>query len=145
MLRPSSTESPALTAIDATRPSRPARIAFSIFMASRRTTVGSFTVSSPTLTATDITTPGRGATTEPATRQPRVWMQSFFPGGGAGCSQGLGSAPTTGAAFFAVEFDFVGHAVDFYLSEVVVDVADGNGVVVAVDFIFIFFHCFEIL
>ena len=63
----------------------------------------------------------------------------------AACSAGSGGR-TRGYRFYcgglgAFKFYFIGHSVDFHLGDVVVDVAHGNFVYVAVDFILVFFHC----
>lgn len=65
----------------------------------------------------------------------------FFAGGGAGCGCRFGSGYLDGGGSLLLEFNLVGGAVYFNFGYAVVDVADGYLVEVAVDFIFILFHC----
>ena len=71
----------------------------------------------------------------------RGFGDNFFAGCGARCgrwTRRLYGSDFCG--FCLVDFDFVRHAVHFHLGQVVVDVAYGNIIDVAVDFIFVLFQ-----
>ena len=128
---PSSTESPLFTQMDFTTPPLSAWMLFSIFIASRITTVSPAATVSPTLTLRSRITPGTGS---------RRFGNDFCASLGAwsGCRfNALHNRSRSGSLF---EFHLVCRSVDRNFSDVVLNVAYGNFVFLSVDFIFIFFH-----
>ena len=132
---PSSTESPGLTLMAVTLPSLSALMLFSIFMASRMTTVWPF--------FTDA-------------RQRRFDARLAGSGGRFGHLCGLcggGSGRLAYDRFYNhrfglrrfLHFYFIMGAVHFHIGNVVFHVSDGYLVEVSVDFVFIFFHCLILL
>ena len=88
---PSSTDSPFDTATDATFPSRPAFMAFSIFMASSTMTVSCDDTVSPTLQFTERITPGSGAFTAAPAPAGAALVMTFSPVVVRGAAAGRGS------------------------------------------------------
>ena len=139
---PSSTESPLPTLIDATLPSTPALMAFSIFMASRVTTVSEAFTSCPTDTWMSRTTPGSGALTglPPAAALAAGLAITFSPEAVRGAFR---CGYFDGGGGFLLEFHLIGGPVYFDFGDAMVDVADAHFVNVTVDFILVFFHCLD--
>ena len=93
---PSSTESPLFTQMDFTTPPLSAWMLFSIFIASRITTVSPAATVSPTLTLRSRITPGSGAFTAPAPPAAAGLATTFVPASVRGAAAGL-TLFTTGA------------------------------------------------
>ena len=131
-----------MTLMAVTLPSLSALMLFSIFMASRMTTVWPFFTASPTFTLISRMTPGSGDfTPRLAGSGGRFGHLCGLCGGGSGrLAYDRFYYDRFGLRRF-LHFYFVMGAVHFHIGNVVFYVSDGYLVEVAVDFVFIFFHC----